>query len=157
MIVGSTGTKRGMTDAQWSTLGDLVAAQQTGPLENRISYWHHGDCVGADAQCHVLALQHKIPVHLHPMEPDHFRAYCRGALFTNFPKDPLKRNVDIARVIDKLFVTPKEFSNVTRSGTWHAVRKALEESFRRKAIDIVIILPDGTISSPDRINMRGRK
>jgi hypothetical protein len=153
MIGAFTGTQRGMKVPQWNTLRKLVALRQKGEFElTPLTEWHHGDCIGADAQSHELALFHHIPVHLHPMTPDLKRAFCLRATVTHQPKPPLERNIDMVNVSRILYATPRQTYNVPRgSGTWHAIRQGVKKMRMDPEYQVIIIFPDGTLADPLRI------
>lgn len=123
MKIGFTGTQRGMTDTQRTRVAELL---------KRASEFHHGDCVGADAQAHELALALKIPIVIHPPENPNKRAWCQGGLVLP-PKPYLERNQDIVDQTEILIATPFE-AETLRSGTWATVRYA-----RRRGIPIWIV------------------
>jgi len=132
MIIGFTGTRAGMTEAQKKVVARLLE-------EHKPSEVHHGDCIGADAHFHELARD--IPRVGHPASGvGDQRAFCQNLSRTYESKPPLERNHDIVNASDFLIATPKESREVLRSGTWATIRYAL------KANKLVhIILPDGTL------------
>lgn len=77
--VGFTGTRHGMTPAQTetfvATLRELEAS--LGPLAE----FHHGDCVGADAEAHCLVRLHfrECYIILHPPIDEAHRARRVGS------------------------------------------------------------------------------
>lgn len=133
MILGFTGTQRGMTERQRATVLYLFNELQLAVL-------HHGDCVGADAQAHKLAIVLNARIVLHPPNDDKLRAFCGQANGVHPPKPYLARNRDIVREAhDGLVAAPKGASEEPRSGTWATVRYA-----RKACRKIWIVLPDGT-------------
>jgi hypothetical protein len=139
--IGFTGTQKGMTYEQYHTLSTLVGAMKV-PAE-----WHHGDCVGADAEFHQLikdwidlsGVPHRLIVH--PPSDDRKRAYVFGADETRKPKPYLQRNRDIVdEAVDALFGTPSTEREVQRSGTWATMRYA-----RKLERRLFRIMPDGTL------------
>lgn len=131
MIVGFTGTRRGMTDEQAHTVRQYLLAWRPEEV-------HHGDCVGADEQFHNMA-QGEARVVIHPPVEPAYRAHCDGHNTVIRPPRPyLDRNQDIVDASDALLATPKEHSEVLRSGTWATVRRA-----REAGLDLVIINPKG--------------
>ena len=131
MVLGFTGTQKGMTAKQIKTLrGLLWYATEI----------HLGDCHGADAQAHEEAGHFGIRRVCHPPKEGAKRAFLhyeeeRG------PKPYLDRNVAIVKAgVDGLIATPKEYVEVQRSGTWATIRAA-----RRLHRHIWIIWPDGKV------------
>jgi hypothetical protein len=132
MKVGFTGTQQGMTEAQILQL-ELQLSKLI------VSEFHHGDCVGADAQAHFLASKLGIPIYLHPPLNQSKRAFCDNCHEVFEKKIYLERNKDIVDSVELLFVTPKEFREERRSGTWATRRYA-----KKKKIPVIIIYPDGS-------------
>jgi len=132
MIVGFTGTRAGMTEAQKKVVARLLE-------EHKPSEVHHGDCIGADAQFHQIA--GNIPIVGHPAsEVGEQRAFCLNFSRIHESKPPLERNRDIVTASDIMIATPKESREVLRSGTWATIRYAFKANKQ-----IYIILPDGTL------------
>jgi hypothetical protein len=85
--------------------------------------FHHGDCVGADAQAHLIANPYTTVI-IHPPLADRLRAGCDpsyGSILT--PKPYLERNHDIVDACDLLIAAPVG-PEIQRSGTWATVRYA---------------------------------
>lgn len=134
MIVGFTGTRAGMTDAQ------------KGAVERFLRAWHvmafvHGDCVGSDDEADAIAFALGLARVLRPCTIHALRAHGerRGGhvLKVYAPEHPLARNEKI--VIDShiMLATPGG-PEVKRSGTWHTIRRAREQKKH-----VVIIFPSG--------------
>lgn len=140
--IGFTGTRDGMTIAQWRTLYHhlLTAFGGAGPHE-----WHDGDCVGADEQAHGAVEQFNrwrpesqaIRLIGHPMRPDTHRAHMEyDAIWT--PESPLTRNRAIVNNSTKMFAAPKEYDELMRgSGTWATMRYAAAR------VPLIVCWPDG--------------
>lgn len=149
MIAGVTGTQRGMTTLQAERLYHFMVhlMESADPIEE----WHHGDCIGTDSQSHDYALAVKVPsIHVHPGLTLSKRAFCanrspKGSCVVYEPIDNLERNVVIARKVDRLFVCPKEFNEIIRSGTWHCWRRAARRAETEDS-KVIVILPDGVVS-----------
>ncbi len=138
--VGFTGTQRGMTEAQYAVVGELLIEwfpHLEAPTPTRAATFHHGDCVGADEQAHVIARICGFFVVIHPPADPRKRAWCTGD-FTMTPAPYLDRNAAIVRSTEVLVATPGEVDEQLRSGTWATVRRA--RGLRRP---IVIVYPDG--------------
>lgn len=135
MIIGFTGTQKGMTAKQAMSLGLLIIKLK--PLE-----FHHGDCIGADEQAHREVRLHspKTEIVGHPPLFQNKRAFCKFDREWH-PADYLVRNREIVQCSDQLIATPAEFTMQLRSGTWSTVRRA--QALRLKTY---IIMPDGEVT-----------
>ena len=136
MIVGFTGTPRGMTAAQKQSLRRELA-------KVAVTEGHHGDCIGADAEFHELLreLYPRAVVVIHPPENDAKRAFCRGDVVK--PELPyLVRNKAIVEVCEVLFACPGTKHEMLRSGTWATIRRA-----KKAERGLVLVYPDGTLSA----------
>lgn len=131
MNVGFTGTQRGMTREQKETL-DTFLSEECGEF-------HHGDCIGADAEAHEIALRLGYSVVIHPPINSSKRAFCAYAAQTRIAAQYLDRNKDIVIASQVLIATPGEKEEQLRSGTWSTVRYA--KALRK---NVVLIFPDGT-------------
>lgn len=129
--IGFTGSRHGMTYGQHAAVTRALRIFQ--PL-----WFHHGDCVGADAEAHAIAVGLGIPVHLHPCDLNAQRAYCEGAAMVSPELPPLVRNRDIVALSNLLIAAPNTAHEVLRSGTWSTVRHAQRSNQR-----VVVILPNG--------------
>ena len=144
MKIGFTGTREGMTELQFDAFCLVLAKLLRDSRE-----FHHGDCVGSDAEAHeAAALVAKWTIVIHPpLNPRH-QAHCgdlplRFAAVRSLPRrDYLERNVDIVDDTDILIATPAQENEQRRSGTWSTIRYA--EKLKRP---ITIIYPDGRISN----------
>lgn len=134
MIIGFTGTRRGMSLAQKMSLESLLAAWPV----SVDSEFHHGDCVGADAEAHAIVrkLGGRVIVGHPPVDPAH-RAFCECDEL-RAPLPYLVRDAAIVIACGVLVATPAQASEQRRSGTWTTVRRA-----RGAGRAVVIILPDG--------------
>ena len=120
MIVGFTGSSEGMSDDQikelWHWLGIYA------DVENEFEF-HHGDCVGADAEAHDIAKLRRYKTIAHPPTIENKRAFKAADIILE-AKKYLDRNQDIAEVCDVLIAAPLTDKEVLRSGTWSTIRKA---------------------------------
>lgn len=128
-IVGFTGTREGMTEAQKSAFRQLV---------HKCSTLHHGDCIGSDAEAHAIAKSFGLKVITHPPLNPEFRAYCKGDNALAIAKSYTERNRDIVNAAPCLIATPKEQTEVSKGGTWQTVRYARKQGKR-----VIIIWPNG--------------
>ena len=140
MKIGITGTREGLASEQaaslFSTMVELASA--FGGVE-----LHHGDCVGADATAHDLAISLGWKVAIHPPTKDVARAFKVGTEAR--PTAPyLARNRAMVEEVDVLIVLPKQESMPTtdvRGGTWYTYRYTV----KRQSCAIIIIWPNGHI------------
>jgi len=134
--VGFTGTKKGMAAPQELRLRDML----TWYHEHGASEFHHGDCVGADAEAAEIAREVGYRLVCHPAEDKSKRAMIPSDE-VHKPKPYLDRNRDIVDACDILFAAPhqpQDVGEVTRSGTWATVRYARKVERRTTTI-----WPDG--------------
>lgn len=148
---GFTGTGKGMTLAQFIATKVLFERLE-------VSVLHHGDCFGADAQAHRLAVDRGAMVVIHPPTDPKHRAFC-GGLDTNLASGPrvyqgvtmvvkppfayLTRDRHIVQAADGMIATPKDFhkpTNYRGQGTWTTVRYA-----QQAGRPIWVVFPDGSI------------
>lgn len=131
-ILGFTGTQNGMRKLQRYEFRNFA-------FQYKPSEFHHGDCIGADAEAHEIVRlflpECKIVIHP-PLDPKK-RAWCEGDVILP-EKDYLDRNKDIVTVSTKLVATPNERIEQVRSGTWSTVRFARKT---KREEDIILILP----------------
>jgi hypothetical protein len=118
--VGFTGTQIGMSPNQKNQLRlKLLELYNQGA-----TIFHHGDCVGADAQAHDIAFGIGMWIVIHPPSNPSKRAFKRGDE-TRAEADYLERNEDIVDETDYLIAAPKDHKvEERRSGTWATVRYA---------------------------------
>lgn len=134
MIYGFTGTQRGMTPQQKGAVRSLLAA---------CSCLHHGCCIGADRDAHLIAVEYGIDMVLHPpLDPKKEASLPlgSGAVMIWERKPYLDRNQDIVDETAALIATPKGYEEELRSGTWATIRYA-----KKRGKPILLILPDGAL------------
>jgi len=135
MKIGFTGTQIGMTPNQFGELARLIAI---GVTDNPCEF-HHGDCIGADAEAHSIADAFGCRIVIHPPTNTSKEAFCKvdSEWDTVLPPKPyLDRNHDIVDACDVLLAAPKSIEEELRSGTWATVRYA-----RKKNIPVIILEP----------------
>lgn len=151
--IGFTGTRNGMTYTQKKVLVEMLDEKTNCGINE--AEFHHGDCMGADAEAHALFIpylhEHKRKlIIIHPPISDMYRAQCfTGSsplyhpwIYVLETKTPLARNHDIVNVCDVLIgCPPNERGEIKRSGTWATIRFA-----RKKHKAIIIIRPSGKVS-----------
>ena len=127
MKVGFTGTQAGMSAAQLSRLKERLVALR--PTE-----FHHGDCIGADAEACFIAIDLGIKTIAHPPENSRKRAFTPSEII--LPVKPyMERNHDIVDSVDLLLVAPKTNQEVLRSGTWATWRYAFARDLPNEILE----------------------
>lgn len=133
-FTGTSNTKQHIDSLRYDTLIALMDALDL--LHDDIEL-HHGDCIGADAMVHDIALK-QFPhwrIRLHPPEDPKSRAFCHlreGKDDTYAERPYLLRNGDIVQAADILIAMPRRIhEEELRSGTWATVRRA-----RKKGIEV---------------------
>jgi hypothetical protein len=117
-IAGFTGTRRGMTGFQRGQLFGFLDLQG-------ITEFHHGDCLGADADADKIARSLGCHIVIHPPTDPKLRAFCFQEGDTLLAEKPyLIRNMDIVNAVGTMFAAPAEQVEVQRSGTWMTIRYA---------------------------------
>jgi hypothetical protein len=150
MKVGFTGTREGLTPAQRDSFEQHF-------IRLGATHFHHGACVGADAEVAVWVATARMPqpassavrplrvwcvIHAHPSntpgmtEPQAVNL----ADYVYLPMRPLDRNRNIVDETETLIACPKGEEEI-RSGTWYTVRYA-----RRLKRKVVICWPDGQVT-----------
>ena len=116
MKVGFTGTREGMSQHQKEQF--VIELYEIAPTE-----FHHGDCVGADAEAHDIVRtffpEVKIVGHL-PLSNSQ-RAFKECDEYKS-PLPYLERDRVIVDTADFMFGAPKSDKELVRSGTWATIR-----------------------------------
>lgn len=129
MKIGFTGTQAGMTYPQKVRLRQAL---------RKCSEFHHGDCIGSDAEAHDICREFEIVVVGHPPQNRRKRAHKKvDREVESLPY--LERNRAIVRAVDVMIACPREFKDELRSGTWATIRYA-----RRMKRRMIVIYPDGS-------------
>lgn len=137
--VGFTGTRKGMTIAQHASVVKIMLQHYARKKHYGEDYaWHHGICIGADQQVHILAKIFEFDVHGHPPEDRRYMAPCSHFNHVYSPQPYITRNHHIVNTCYLLVATPKEVEEIQRSGTWATVRYA-----RNQGKDVIVINPLG--------------
>lgn len=135
MILGFTGAQTGMAHEQRISVDSFFA-------NTPVSALHHGGCIGADFDAHVIASEIGLDIVIHPpIDTKKIAQDLDGPTVIDVrkPRDYLARNQDIVDDCEHLLAAPSGKERV-RSGTWATVRRA-----RKAGKPITIIYPDGTI------------
>ena len=140
MIIGMTGARDGMTEKQ----KDMFAAglYTLGGIQ-----FHHGDCVGADADAHDIARATGLHIVTHPPEKDELRAFKVGDEARD-PKNYFARNRDIVNESEILIGFPRGMVE-TGGGTWYTINYG-----KKQGKPVYIVYPDGSL---EKFNMEPSK
>lgn len=122
-----------MTEAQRATTRRLLE-------ELAVTSLTHGDCVGADAEVHAMALELGVRLRLRPANLEQARARCQGGELVAAPEAPLARNRKIVADGELLLAAPGMMKEQRRSGVWATIRHAI-----RRERPVYIIWPDGQL------------
>jgi hypothetical protein len=136
MILGFTGTRKGMTKAQLVTLRKLVDDIYISTMPPPPYEWHHGCSGKSDVAGSYIAAACNMKVVGHPSITVEPQGYWDVLLPERMP---LERDDDIAKHVELLFATPEHDSEIIRSGTWTTIRRARKHKTRH-----IIIYRDGT-------------
>ena len=120
--VGFTGTRESsaITSARKEALRLTLAS-----FKDMVRFLHHGDCIGADAIAHAIAIELGWGVIVHPPLSDSHRAFCEGAWLVWPPRPYMQRNDAIISNVRHLIAMPTDpEQEILRSGTWATVRHA---------------------------------
>lgn len=148
MIVGFTGTQRGMTRPQvFAVVRDLVSGTS---FPNWVQ---HGDCMGSDEEFHAVCLTFGISIGIRPCNIEAKRAHCK-ILCSGWvapPMPPLHRNIQMVASVNKLIATPAQPYEYQRSGTWATIRAARKRKKRDVLFEYVVFGPDGEAIEEKRV------
>jgi len=142
--VGFTGSRSGMTEYQKDRFLELFS--KFWHKSAGLVCFHHGDCLGADTEAHkivkdIIGKQNIVIYPGHPYNP--FREPWRGyneAGVVQKSKPFLVRNKNIVKQSDIVIATPKERTEILRSGTWATIRYA-----KKNKTHVIIIYPEGEV------------
>lgn len=131
MKIGITGTRKGMTPHQFEMVKQYLELQYQPGAE-----FHHGDCVGVDAEAALLAREigYKIIGYPGP-DQDGLRAFVECDE-SKEPQSHFKRNRNIVDSCDVLLVVPLQMERQTQGGTWYTYSYA-----QKKNRQVVLIYP----------------
>ena len=118
MKVGFTGTQLGMSQHQKEQFVLRL-------MELNLTEFHHGDCIGADAEAHDIVREFfpDVKIHIHPPIYSNKRAFKQGDVI--YKEDHyIPRDKRIVESTEHLVGTPKANEEELRSGTWTTIRHA---------------------------------
>lgn len=98
--------------------------------------FHHGDCIGADAEAHDIVREFfpQTKIVIHPPRLTYQRAYRSGDEYRE-PLDYIPRDRNIVESTDYLVGTPLDNDPATRSGTWATIRHAIRTKKSHQVIE----------------------
>ena len=139
--IGFTGTRRGFNSAKADIIRKLLLSYSKKYKE---VYFHHGDCVGADAQAHDIAESiDNISIIIHPPTKDKYRAYKRTKMQFRRPIGAyLKRDRDIVDECSVMIGVPLSKNYQIRSGTWYTMNYTAQQIKAGKKKELYIIDSD---------------
>lgn len=116
MKVGFTGSRDGMSQHQKEQF--VITFDSLGVTE-----FHHGDCVGADAQAHDIVREFfpAVKIVVHPPRLTYKRAGRIGDEMRE-PDDYIPRDKKIVEQTEYLIGAPLVNDPSARSGTWFTIR-----------------------------------
>jgi hypothetical protein len=133
LSIGFTGSRTGMGPERQTQLERLLRRMSEG---GRFVF-HHGDCVGADAEAHAVARELGAWIVAHPAYPlGHPMRAGRDADVVLPTRPSLARNAVIVASADEMVATPNG-PEVQRSGTWSTIRAAW-----RAGLPVHLLLPE---------------
>lgn len=117
MRVGFTGTREGMSQQQKEQF--VVKLFELNPTE-----FHHGDCIGADADAHDIVREFfpNVKIIIHPPDKTRTQAF-RKSDESRVPAPYIMRDKDIVRESEYMIGAPLG-PEILRSGTWTTIRYA---------------------------------
>ncbi len=120
MKIGFTGTQKGMSQRQISSLTRLI-------LSLKMIEFHHGDCIGADSEAHdiVRNMNRDVEIVVHPSSNPSKRAFKKGDII-RYDLPYLESNMQIVQETRLLIAAPSSLQEEFRSGTWATIRYARE-------------------------------
>lgn len=127
--VGVTGTRYGISDLQMLEAKSWLQKPFWG-RDYVMTEFHHGDCVGADAQLASLVREYHPDAKIvgHPPDKEALRVFFESD--ETLPEKPyLARNKDIVDATEMLIGFPSE-PEKQRSGTWSTIRYAVKQKKR---------------------------
>lgn len=136
--LGFSGTQRGMTARQAEEFVSYL-------MRVHPNHFHHGCCIGSDFQAHILVrkwlpgcviIGHP-PINSYKMY-DVRLAPCD---VMRLARPYMERNQEIVDESERFVATPKENSEVLRSGTWSTIRRARMAHGYGKLISATVIAP----------------
>lgn len=148
-VVGFTGTRNGMTDAQRTKMEaslSMLYHEHSRVLPDVPIVGLHGDCVGADADFDALCREAGWETWCRPCTHPDMRMRARtGAREIASPMAPMVRNRAIVAQAHVMFACPPTKERIkSGSGTWATIGFA-----KRAGVPLTIVFPDGDMEIED--------
>ena len=144
--ISMTGTRKTnkLTQKQRANFRQLMIEYR----DKGYTHLNHGDCVGADAFAHDVAIDLGLGIVIYPPDKIEHRANCMGQKVKIQPEAPYRnRNQAIVNNGHVLIALPNSNCEQTRGGTWMTVRMA-----RKLMLPTIICYPDGRIDKENFSN-----
>lgn len=119
--VGFSGTREGMNDFQKDKVACWLKEFMLRSQVAEDVWFHHGDCIGADAEAHMIAQEYGYYIHKHPPLDEKYSAHM-SCDKEDPPYSYHGRNQRIVKACDVLIATPKRVSG---GGTWYTIQCAI--------------------------------
>lgn len=131
---GFTASRNGISSFQRQNLMRLLVRAKPAELA-------HGDCLGGDAEAHMMCMALDIFRRVRPPDNDRYRAFCGladadGRVFVHPPEPYLARDRQIVHGCDYLIACPQPGSRGTRYTVGYA---------RQENIPVWLLHPDGRV------------
>ena len=120
--LGMSGTRNGLSDKQ-----KIIARKWfQSCYDNGYREFHHGDCVGSDAECAKIAKEIGYRIIAHPPTNPALRAFFEGNDVILPEKTYMKRNRDIVNSVNSMLFFPKQSHEPKelKGGTWQTYKYA---------------------------------
>jgi hypothetical protein len=138
--IGYPGSRHGMTTPQMLAVhGYLNHTLLVNDWDGLLIEFHHGDCIGGDAQAHVIATVTGCRTVAHPPLNPSKRAWCQADEIRP-PDGYLRRYWAIASETGELLATPESPVPDVHSGTWIIAMYAVQLGHPAR-----LFMPDGSL------------
>ena len=118
MIVGVTGTREGMNEAQFEQVKKFLK-------ECGGTVLHHGDCMGVDVEVAYIARELGYKIICHPPKSTETQGHFGGDEVRE-PAGYLQRDRAIVDACEILLVVPLQNERQDKGGTWYTYDYALK-------------------------------
>lgn len=142
--VGFTGSRDGMTSAQANVFEAELQRLMNEFGHDNYAEFHHGDCIGADAEAQQIARAQGYKIHCHPPEDSSKRAHTQFDVAYD-ARPYRERNRVIVQMTSHLLACPKSATRTTSGGTWYTYNHAAQQGSYKRAM---LIYPDGVTLHP---------